>query len=284
MELVFKVFLSVGVFMLLVQLLRLVINFMQKQRYKRNKNIVLDSSPRYTYMVRLRQDHDYHRPVEKVILWHDTLNSKKQLVSANLLKRFQNKVLADTRDLDALERDIQTNRQSWKEYRQKMVHCPPFRSVDQVDDIAGISYDDYRAMEQHLCEAIALKPPVTQPDIRYVVTYTSPKGRNHYERERLIRYREIRDCRKQIEAEQEYQNSKQYQRKLMTDRMRYAILKRDGFRCSICGRTQDDGVKLHVDHIHPVSKGGKTEEYNLRTLCHTCNFGKSDQYDPVGLN
>ena len=53
----------------------------------------------------------------------------------------------------------------------------------------------------------------------------------------------------------------------MTDSLRYDVLKRDGFRCVICGRTAEDGVKLHVDHIKPVSKGGKTEYENLRTLC-----------------
>ncbi|MCM1266209.1 MAG: HNH endonuclease [Candidatus Gastranaerophilales bacterium] len=66
--------------------------------------------------------------------------------------------------------------------------------------------------------------------------------------------------------------------------MRYNILKRDGFKCVICGRSKADGAKLHVDHIKPVSKGGKTEESNLRTLCDMCNLGKSDAYDPYGLN
>lgn len=60
----------------------------------------------------------------------------------------------------------------------------------------------------------------------------------------------------------------------MTPSLRYDVLKRDGFRCQICGATQADGVKLHVDHIIPVSKGGKTEINNLRTLCEECNVGK----------
>lgn len=76
----------------------------------------------------------------------------------------------------------------------------------------------------------------------------------------------------------------QYERSLMTPSLRYDILKRDGFRCTICGRSQDDGVKLHVDHIKPVSKGGKTEPNNLRTLCEDCNQGKKAKYDPHGLN
>lgn len=83
---------------------------------------------------------------------------------------------------------------------------------------------------------------------------------------------------------QQNKQSAVYQRQLMTPKMRYNILKRDGFKCVICGRSRKDGAKLHVDHIKPVSKGGKTEESNLRTLCDMCNLGKSDAYDPYGLN
>lgn len=74
------------------------------------------------------------------------------------------------------------------------------------------------------------------------------------------------------------------ERRLMSASLRYDIMKRDGFKCTICGRTQADGVKLHVDHILPVSKGGKTTPSNLRTLCQDCNLGKSDKYDESGEN
>lgn len=42
--------------------------------------------------------------------------------------------------------------------------------------------------------------------------------------------------------------------------------------------------KLHVDHIIPIAKGGKTVKENLRTLCEECNWGKRDKYDEDGVN
>ena len=71
------------------------------------------------------------------------------------------------------------------------------------------------------------------------------------------------------------------ERAKLSDSLRYDILCRDGFRCQICGATQQDGYKLHVDHIVPVSKGGRTEPGNLRTLCERCNMGKSDKIERV---
>lgn len=34
---------------------------------------------------------------------------------------------------------------------------------------------------------------------------------------------------------------------------------------------------LEIDHIIPVSKGGRTAEENLQTLCWKCNRAKSDK-------
>lgn len=57
---------------------------------------------------------------------------------------------------------------------------------------------------------------------------------------------------------------------------RFSILKRDGYRCQLCGQSQDGGAILHVDHRKPLAKGGSNTDDNLWTLCNVCNLGKSD--------
>jgi hypothetical protein len=51
---------------------------------------------------------------------------------------------------------------------------------------------------------------------------------------------------------------------------RKRILARDGLKCGICGGevAEDD---VHIDHILPISKGGKTEDSNLRVTHSGCN-------------
>ncbi len=63
--------------------------------------------------------------------------------------------------------------------------------------------------------------------------------------------------------------------------LRYNILKRDHFKCLLCGDSPatNPNCKLHVDHIVPFSRGGETVKENLRTLCSTCNQGKSDKQE-----
>ena len=64
----------------------------------------------------------------------------------------------------------------------------------------------------------------------------------------------------------------------ISDKLRYAVLKRDNFKCCACGASpaKDSSVELHIDHIVPWSKGGETALENLQTLCSRCNIGKSD--------
>ena len=61
-------------------------------------------------------------------------------------------------------------------------------------------------------------------------------------------------------------------------RLRFVVMRRDSFKCKICGRSPSNNpeIVLHVDHVVPWSKGGETMPDNLQTLCSECNIGKSD--------
>jgi hypothetical protein len=61
-------------------------------------------------------------------------------------------------------------------------------------------------------------------------------------------------------------------------KMRLAVLKRDGYKCVLCGRSPAThaGVALHLDHIVPYANSGETVKDNLRTLCEECNWGKGN--------
>jgi hypothetical protein len=138
-------------------------------------------------------------------------------------------------------------------------------------------------IEEDLIEELK-SDPVCKVKITIGNKYTSPKGRNSYYDSRTFSQSKIVKAFKSIEDQDLFEMSRQEERSKMSESLRYDILKRDGFKCVICGASAQDGAKLHVDHILPVSKGGKTINSNLRTLCSRCNLGKSDKYDPSGVN
>ncbi|MFW5853547.1 MAG: homing endonuclease associated repeat-containing protein [Patescibacteria group bacterium] len=61
--------------------------------------------------------------------------------------------------------------------------------------------------------------------------------------------------------------------------VRLEVLNRDNFKCRFCGKSPaiNFGTELHIDHVVPFSKGGKSVAENLQTLCKECNLGKSDK-------
>ena len=136
----------------------------------------------------------------------------------------------------------------------------------------------YKKIEDKICKNFILKPPINL-FIEIDLSYTSPAGRNHYSSEYQISTNKIYQIFQLIKEREEHRRSKEYQRNILSSSMRYNVLKRNNFRCQICGRSAQDGVTLEVDHIIPISKGGKTEYSNLRTLCKDCNRGKSDKFE-----
>lgn len=65
-------------------------------------------------------------------------------------------------------------------------------------------------------------------------------------------------------------------RKTINNALRYEIMKRDNFKCCICGKSpaNETGTILEIDHILAVTKGGDNSVENLQTICKNCNIGK----------
>jgi len=62
------------------------------------------------------------------------------------------------------------------------------------------------------------------------------------------------------------------------EKIRYDVLRIRGAMCACCGRDQNTGAILQVDHIKPRSKYPELslDFSNLQVLCKECNFGKSN--------
>lgn len=60
----------------------------------------------------------------------------------------------------------------------------------------------------------------------------------------------------------------------ISKRLRFEVLRRDGFRCTYCGATPAES-ELHVDHVIPEALGGQSTPENLTTSCEACNSGKT---------
>lgn len=64
-------------------------------------------------------------------------------------------------------------------------------------------------------------------------------------------------------------------RKAISPKLRFEVLKRDGFACVYCGRKAGGTLQLVIDHVAPFSKGGADDMSNYTTACNECNAGKA---------
>lgn len=113
-------------------------------------------------------------------------------------------------------------------------------------------------------------------DIAYIIPI-SEGGTNHISnlitvcREELPRFTFIN-----VLKEEEQAGETVYERKSIPLKIREEIFKRDSYSCQYCGRKESSEVKLEIEHIIPVAKGGDNDITNFLTACEECNAGKSD--------
>lgn len=244
----------------------------QEQEVERTSVLIknlLDLNTRYNFDWSIRPQY----------IFNTVLPSKSKLERYDLIHTLDDSILNDG-ELTRVSKLIQNNKATYDEYSHKM-HCLRSEVTSELAKELHISLDKYKAIERKLFTS-KIVHPILDCQIVCVASYTSPQGRNHYEKNMVYTISDVDQRYKELQKIRESQNTEYWRRKhersQMTDKLRYSILKRDGFRCKICGRTAEDGVKLHVDHIKPVSKGGETVPENLQTLCDACNLGKSNEW------
>ena len=72
------------------------------------------------------------------------------------------------------------------------------------------------------------------------------------------------------------QHNAAYEKELRDNAFAASMDANGNYVCAKCGRADKSRVFFQVDHIRPMSKGGKTIPENLQILCRACNGKKGD--------
>ena len=242
-----------------------------------DRRAVKTTSIRLEKLKEINKKYTFHDDVPKRYGLAIMLPNKAKYDRYELSDLVDNNIVGNEKFQRFLNR-ISYNISRYADYTSEIAPLMSEISEEQAKEL-HISGRTYREIEQKLLLKTQLKP-VVESKIVCLAKYTTPKGRNTYTKTNVF---DVNYClnRRQILAELLAMEAteparRKRERSLMTDKLRYMILRRDGFRCQLCGRSANDGIKLHVDHIIPISKGGRTIESNLRVLCEDCNLGKGD--------
>lgn len=227
-------------------------------------------------------------------MWLDAVSWLPSL-DANYQVAVNSKSKFDRFDLSAYMAIRVLEDEAWfvQEVQRRIAATHQFTSYDkQAEGIAvhllGSSGDArigtraFVRLERKTFAARRFSYPTPTARVTSTVTYTSPQGRNSYRKDLTWDFDQLSRSFELARAERARLSTAEARRKrersLMTNSLRMDVLRRDGYRCQMCGATRKDGVQLHVDHIVPVSRDGRTVMENLQILCEDCNFGKGNRF------
>lgn len=218
----------------------------------------------YKEILKLNNYYFFFEDIPKKIVIKEYESSKKLVLKYDFTTNVCNFINNNQDNLLLIIGDIYHNRKYLKLYDKEFLNL--------IKKIEGNIIKRY--LEKKLCFKIKLKPRIDFL-LKVSISYKKYTIYNNYNYdELLVLIKKLKDVKQRKDMKRKFIKR---ERNKLSAGLRYDILKRDKFKCCSCGSSIDDGVKLHVDHIIPLSCGGKTEFNNLQTLCERCNLGKSNK-------
>lgn len=255
-------------------LLIVVIGFIYGSIIEKRENSVLKNSSRLKLIREVNQKYTFFEISNISLQTH--VDSKAKLDSFSFDKYLKNLIYENQDYYLNIINMVENNKTNYVLYTREIMERYP-KDVRKDVEKSGVSPKYYYRIEKQLLRKKA-KKPTRDITLKCTAIYESPKGRNYYDRKAEYHIQDITRIYQSVKNMDSRKAKMQRERSLVTPKLRYRVFQRDGFRCKICGRSEADGAVLHVDHIIPVSKGGKTEMSNLQTLCDYCNIGKGASY------
>ncbi|MBQ9073630.1 MAG: HNH endonuclease [Muribaculaceae bacterium] len=245
------------------------------------KQLVNSNSVRYKELLALNDKTTFHA-IQSCYQYTYQCISRAEFNKLEFEKYLYSLIDEDQKFFKNIITSVKTNKNKYAIYNKKAEAIKTQITVEMCKSL-HIPYKLFIKFENALFTKTLLTKPICDVSVHCKIIYTTPAGRTTTWRENTFTYAQlVAEYEKVINSIRDKEIRKyhiQRERSMMSNGVRYDILKRDGFRCQICGSTAQDGVKLHVDHIIPISKGGHTTPDNLRTLCDRCNLGKSNKLE-----
>lgn len=268
---------------LLALLIIVVLGFLYMSLIAKCKKVVKCKSSRYKEVCVLNDKYSFYTDIKKVYVYEKKSRSKYVFDKFDYVKFFRETIESEIEDISEVIFKINSNQKKYFNYCNEISNISNLE-IDKEARLTKMPKSTYKSLEKKLFNQSQTVPIL---DTKFVckTSYISPKKVNYYQGQSEFTLKELIENYDAVLVGMKEKSGVKEERRKLSPSIRYDILKRDQFGCVLCGRNpKTDGVRLHVDHIIPVSKGGKTEINNLRTLCEDCNIGKSDKYDELGEN
>ena len=263
-------------FLIIIVLVALLVFLREKHR----NNLVTENSLKIASLLELNEKTNFHR-LDDIIDLHKHYDNKSNFNRIDPSFLLTAEIKANIAFYSSYITKIHDNQEAKIRYD---INFDDILYSDKCVDCESlkIPQEEFLKRENKILEKLKLSP-VVDCTINLKTTYSSPQGRVFLSKSDVLYFNDLVVCFDSLSRSHIDKTIRAQLRLLergeVSDSLRYDILKRDNFSCVICGASAHQGVRLHVDHIIPISKGGKSTHDNLRTLCERCNIGKSNKLE-----
>lgn len=189
------------------------------------------------------------------------------------------------KDILAQIEKTNSNKQQYSQYLEEVKAITQFGQFNAPT--GKLKLDKLIKREKLLVEEQTLRDPCTRFSLTVTLYRSNINGQIYDRKSDSFSAADISTLIKRLNSKRgDFYNDRgiwdalcRVERGRVSNRMRFSIYERDGYRCRKCGVNgrYNKYVQLEIDHIIPIAKGGKTTYDNLQTLCHRCNVEKGDR-------
>ena len=173
---------------------------------------------------------------------------------------------------------ISYNQMHYQDYIKEVENIKVFGIFNASTE--KLKIEKLKEIESYLLKKHTLLP-ITQFYMTVTLNYTSMSGRILSKKSDIFSVEDIISINNKLKNKNgDFYNDPyiwdaicRVERGKISNKMRFSIYKKDGYRCRKCG-VSVRYAQLEIDHIIPIAKGGKSTYNNLQTLCHECNVRK----------
>lgn len=249
--------------------------FIIKRIVKKENNEILKVSEKTQKLVELNEYYNFKKILKRKHSISEREYSRKSLERVMAFSIIKYHI---ENDIDFLRTDIENaihNISLLEDYNKDVEKLGNYESSNR----SKYSLKKFNRIENRVFKSLVYKKEDFLITLNLEVYYQSNKGNVNESKYSKFTFEDLSIMYNDWVNGNKFKETIKQERKIMNDDIRYNVLKRDNYTCQICGVTVKDGAKLHVDHLIPVSKGGKTVMSNLQTLCDRCNIGKSNKIE-----
>lgn len=205
--------------------------------------------------------------VDEEIRLEYPIESLEEFKEASLDKLFMSTVRKKILQFEEVFSWAQSNVIQFAEYKEELKTIPDWTEKD--DDCGRRTFFRlYKHYEQKLVNAAVLGTPVTETTFIAVKQYTPHKGKP-MEESKTYSMAEAKEFVRLAKAHEQERQQVNKQRQA-SSQIKYEVLQRDRFRCVVCGRTPEQGAKLHIQAVKPLPKHERPSADCFRTVCEDC--------------